>query len=92
MTTSDQACTSRRGFLQAGMGLGAAVVWSGLPAAKAATVPQRPSGSHMKLSLAAYSFNRMLPRDGKKTDATTMSLEDFIDYCGVRRRLPVTRK
>jgi sugar phosphate isomerase/epimerase len=82
MTTSDQACTSRRGFLQAGMGLGAAVVWSGLPAAKAATVPRRPSGSHMKLSLAAYSFNRMLPRDGKKTDATTMSLEDFIDYCG----------
>jgi len=37
----------------------------------------------MKLSLAAYSFNRMLPRNWptpRKGDAT-MSLLDFIDYC-----------
>src|SRR5690606_29359372 len=62
------------------LGLGTAAVGNPL-AASGATVPQKPAGSHMKLSLAAYSFNRMLPRDGKKADNTTMTLEDFIDYC-----------
>jgi sugar phosphate isomerase/epimerase len=82
MTNFEQSPTSRRSFLQAGVfGLGTAAVWNALPATSAASVPKRPSGSHMKLSLAAYSFNRMLPRDGKKTANTTMTLEDFIDYC-----------
>jgi sugar phosphate isomerase/epimerase len=83
MTSFENASTDRRGFLRAGvfgLGLGAAA-WKGLPKASAAPAPKRPSGSHMKLSLAAYSFNRMLPRDGKKTANTTMTLEDFIDYC-----------
>ena len=37
----------------------------------------------MKLSLAAYSFNRMLPRRGtaEQIAAAKMKLEDFIDYC-----------
>lgn len=83
MASFENARTNRRGFLQAGvlgLGLGAGV-FGGLQAPEAALVPKRPSGSHMKLSLAAYSFNRMLPRDGKKTANTTMTLEDFIDYC-----------
>ena len=85
MAKFEEASTSRRGFLEAGVfgvGLGlASAVWNGSPQAKAASVPKRPAGSHMKLSLAAYSFNRMLPKDGKKTANTTMTLEDFIDYC-----------
>lgn len=34
----------------------------------------------MKLSLAAYSFNRMLPRPGRDQKGE-MTLEDFVDYC-----------
>ncbi len=84
MAISAETLTNRRSFLQAGalgLGLGTAAVWNGLPTLQAAVPPKRPSGSHMKLSLAAYSFNRMLPRNGKKTENTTMTLEDFIDYC-----------
>lgn len=82
MTSFENASTNRRGFLQAGvLGLGLAAAGKGLPFASAASAPKRAEGSHMKLSLAAYSFNRVLPRDGKKTANTTMTLEDFIDYC-----------
>jgi len=37
----------------------------------------------LKLSLAAYSFNRMLPRRGtsEQIASAKMKLEDFIDYC-----------
>ena len=82
MTESTE--TSRRGFLQAGvfglgLGLGAAG-WNPSSTTFAATAPKRPEGSHMKLSLAAYSFNRMLPRNGDVANAK-MTLEDFIDYC-----------
>lgn len=73
--------TNRRGFLQAGaLGLGAAAFFSGSPRVQAAGVPERPKGVHMKLSLAAYSFNRMLPR-GSRNPNPTMTLNDFIDYC-----------
>ena len=34
----------------------------------------------MKLSLAGYSFNRMLPRPGRKPEGE-ITLNDFIDYC-----------
>ena len=37
----------------------------------------RAKGATMRLSLAAYSFNRQLPRGDKKTD---FSLEKFIDF------------
>lgn len=68
--------------MQAGLlGLGAAAVGSRLPEARAARVPERPKGSHMKLSLAAYSFNRMLSRTGTDSQNASMTLEDFIDYC-----------
>jgi len=42
------------------------------------------SHSGMKLSLAAYSFNRYLPNSwrGKPKPDTSMTLMDFVDYCG----------
>jgi sugar phosphate isomerase/epimerase len=42
------------------------------------------SHSGMKLSLAAYSFNRYLPNSwrGKPKPDASMTLMDFIDYCG----------
>lgn len=40
----------------------------------------RNGKSHMKLSLAAYSFNRFLPRPGR-SQSGEMTLEDFIDFC-----------
>jgi sugar phosphate isomerase/epimerase len=50
--------------------------------AVAATTPLPPQRD-LKLSLAAYSFNRMLPRRGtpEQIAAAKMKLEDFIDYC-----------
>lgn len=53
--------------------------------AKAAVAATRPAPvpRDLKLSLAAYSFNRMLPRRGtpEQIAAAKMKLEDFIDYC-----------
>ena len=46
-----------------------------------------PASSFMKLSLAAYSFNRYLPnswRGTPKPDAR-MNLEDFIKFCGEQK-------
>jgi sugar phosphate isomerase/epimerase len=56
---------------------------AGMPA-YAADPPQRGFGSHFKLSLAAYSFNRFLPRrgDAASQKKATMTLEDFIEFCG----------
>lgn len=65
---------SRRGFLAAGAA-GAATLTS---TASAAGLPERNGASHMKLSLAAYSFNRLLPRGTKQGE---MTLDDFIDFC-----------
>lgn len=70
---------SRRSFLAAG----AAAVASGLASRTASTAAEPLPGngkSHMKLSLAAYSFNRFLPRPGRKQSGE-MTLEDFIDFC-----------
>lgn len=49
----------------------------------AADPVQRNSKPYMKLSLAAYSFNRLLPRNWPtpRDGNPTMSLMDFIDYC-----------
>lgn len=69
---------SRRSFLSAG----AAAIAAAAPAAQcsAAEPPRRNGRSHMKLSLAAYSFNRFLPRPGRQQTGE-MTLEDFVDYC-----------
>jgi sugar phosphate isomerase/epimerase len=75
--------TSRREFLAT----------SALATAALAGLPQRPlvaddaakpkAPSSMKLSLAAYSFNRVLKRSPspKDLEAAEMALEDFADYC-----------
>ena len=68
---------SRRSFLAAS----AAAVTSSLAATGHAAEPLPGNGkSHMKLSLAAYSFNRFLPRPGRGQSGE-MTLEDFIDFC-----------
>ena len=69
---------SRRGFL----GAAAALPLIGQTTEAAAPI-HRGHGAHMKLSLAAYSFNKQLPRRAAP-DAfaqAEMRLADFIDYC-----------
>ena len=72
---------SRRGFIAGGVATlaGSTIVASGTTVS-AAIAPVRNGASHMKLSLAAYSFNRMLPRPGRNQKGE-MTLEDFVDYC-----------
>lgn len=45
--------------------------------------PQRSGGPLLKLSLAAYSFNKLFARRGtpEQIAAAEMTLEKFIDYC-----------
>ncbi len=74
---------SRRQFLgQLGV---AAAVTSATFATKthAAEPPHRNDKSHLKLSLAAYSFHKFLPNRGtpEQIAAAQMKLEDFIDFC-----------
>ncbi len=61
---------------------GAALVASGLLPVSAAEPIVRNGKSHLKLSLAAYSFHRHLPQNWptKKKDGS-MTLLDFIDFC-----------
>lgn len=72
---------SRRDFLKSSTALltGSAFA-TALSPARAATAPVRNGSSHMKLSLAAYSFNRMLPRASRNQQGE-MTLNDFVDYC-----------
>lgn len=53
------------------------------PLARAAQPVQRTGKPYMKLSLAAYSFNRMLPRNWPKPGKSdpSMTLIDFIQFC-----------
>lgn len=77
---------NRRQFLE---GLGAATaVTTFAPApfggkTMAADPPKRTGTPLLKLSLAAYSFNRLFARRGtpEQIAAAEMSLEKFIDYC-----------
>jgi sugar phosphate isomerase/epimerase len=75
---------SRRDFVRNGLiaGVGAALLPNGQPAA-AATPPARNGKSHLKLSLAAYSFNRVLPKNWSPADdgQPKMTLDDFIRFC-----------
>lgn len=78
---------NRRRFLEqslcagAAVGLGHSLAFCGTGVA--AEPPVRNGKSHMKLSLAAYSFNRVLPRNNAKepSPSATYSLEQFIDFC-----------
>ena len=73
--------TSRRQFLTATAASAATTAASSfsVSAADPTTPPRRPL---MKLSLAAYSFHRLLPRRGtpEQIASAQMKLEDFIDF------------
>lgn len=74
----------RRDFLQATLAAG---FWGGMTALlPAANPPQRPGSPFMKLSLAAYSFNRLLPKawTEEQRAAAKFTLEDFIDFCAAQ--------
>ena len=79
--------TTRRDFLTQSLlalsaigGIGTSLVSNQL---RAAEPPQRNGKSHMKLSLAAYSFSRILTRRGTPEQLATAkyTLEKFIDFC-----------
>lgn len=81
MTTTRE--TNRRAFLRNTLALGAlAGVAPALPG-HATEPPVREPVSHMKLSLAAYSFNRQLARRPSPTELkdAEMSLDEFIQFC-----------
>ena len=65
---------TRRGFLCSGLALGAGLT---LGPASAIEPIRRTGKAKLRLSLAAYSFNRHMQLKGKT--APTMTLEDFID-------------
>lgn len=75
-----QVAVSRRDFLAA-TALSAASLTTPL---LAAPEPKRFVKPWMKLSLAAYSFNRELERNWPKGNSRpgTMTLLDFVDFCG----------
>jgi sugar phosphate isomerase/epimerase len=79
VTTRKEVAVSRRGFLNTAAA-GTGLIWAGnllAPALPAAGPVKRNGKSHMKLSLAAYSFRDAL--DLKKDP--TMTLDDFIRLC-----------
>lgn len=78
----NQSPNSRRQFFsQCGLA-GAAALAFGQPLLSAEP-PARNGKCHMKLSLAAYSFNKFLPNRGtaEQLAAAKMRLEDFIQFC-----------
>ena len=84
---SYQPRKSRRDFCIRGLSGLAVLACSGIVGspqhAIAAEPPTRNGKSHMKLSLAAYSFSKLLPKRGAKVNPAPakMSLEQFIDFC-----------
>lgn len=72
---------SRREFLAAGAM--ATLGMAGLKSVSAADPIVRNGKPYMKLSLAAYSFNKFLPKGGtaETRKEAKMQLEEFIDYC-----------
>uniref|UniRef100_A0A7C4QNB3 Sugar phosphate isomerase/epimerase n=1 Tax=Schlesneria paludicola TaxID=360056 RepID=A0A7C4QNB3_9PLAN len=85
MQTADLfAACDRRRWLQMGLAGAAAVVSAGpLRLALGAEPPRRNGSSHFKLSLAAYSFNRVLPKAWtvEQLAEARFTLERFIDFC-----------
>ena len=75
---------TRREVLQWGAASAAALtIGAGTTPAHAAVPPVRNGKSHMKLSLAAYSFNRSLPKSWTPDQlrSAKFTLEQFIDFC-----------
>jgi sugar phosphate isomerase/epimerase len=76
---------SRRSFLQSSLAATAAgLAYPLLQSSTAAQPPARTGTAHMKLSLAAYSFNSLLPRNWPKGPANQdapLTLDDFIRFC-----------
>ncbi len=74
---------TRRRWLQSTLaGIGAASLspgWAGQ--AFGADPIERPGPAHLKLSLAAYSFNSQLSRTGADNSSAAMDLFDFIRFC-----------
>ena len=72
--------------------LGTAAVAGGLASGNLASVSEaaepidRNGSSHMKLSLAGYSFNRLMPRNWSVDEPpeTEMNLEMFVDFCAAQ--------
>jgi sugar phosphate isomerase/epimerase len=80
----DSLAASRRDFLLTAAGAGLAFVGNLCPQiGRSAEPPQRTGKPYMKLSLAAYSFNRLLPRNRPlaEFDRAKMTLDDFVDFC-----------
>lgn len=73
---------SRRDALRLTAAAVAATAWAS-PDARAAVPPVRNGKPHMKLSLAAYSFNRSLPKSWTPDQLSDVkfTLEKFIDFC-----------
>jgi sugar phosphate isomerase/epimerase len=84
MTSDITLSANRRDFMKTALA-GAGAAWgTGLVtnSVRAAELPHRIGSSHMKLSLAAYSFNRFLSNRFRSLDANAkMTLLDFIDFC-----------
>lgn len=74
---------SRRQFLTHSGLVAAATAFAFTNPTKAAEPVARNGKCHMKLSLAAYSFNKFLPNRGtaEQLAAAKMRLEDFIQFC-----------
>ena len=82
--THQTSSTSRRQFLQTtSLGIVGAGLLSAAAPAFAADPPKRDGSTKMKLSLAAYSFNKMMARRGTPEEIAKaeMTLEKFIHYC-----------
>jgi sugar phosphate isomerase/epimerase len=79
------AAVNRREFIRdAALGTGALLAAAAMRGtARAADPPERPGPTHMKLSLAAYSFNSILPKSWTpdQLSQAKMTLEDFVHYC-----------
>lgn len=76
--------SSRRSFLKnIALGAGGAVFGSHLLPSFAAEPPVRNGKPYMKLSLAGYSFNKVLPRRPNEVELAEakMTLDDFIRFC-----------
>ncbi|MED5400211.1 MAG: sugar phosphate isomerase/epimerase family protein [Planctomycetota bacterium] len=82
MTTN--LLTSRRNFLAGGLAAGIASATVSEPTVSlAAKPPGRNGKSHMKLSLAGYSFNRLLPKrpTPEQEKSAKMTMDGFIRFC-----------
>ncbi|MCH7989451.1 MAG: TIM barrel protein [Planctomycetes bacterium] len=84
MTSDIALFANRRDFMKTAVAGAGAVLGTGLAAesVRAAEPPQRIGPSHMKLSLAAYSFNRFLSNRFRSPNSNAkMTLLDFVDFC-----------